>query len=145
VQDRQKPSRTNKSTEKLGDNLVDGFDAYIVDVNRYKKAKSEVGAFLNTRLNPQEAKAYRNTTERTPTDIFSIHEHILGSGAEANIADKMDNRSLKAEFAWAAKVILDFFFPWQTDDTAIRKYWGGIYDILSLPVSLLPNYSWITC
>lgn len=140
VQDRQNASKAESSSEEPKENLTNTMNIYILDVNRYKKAKSEVGAFLDTKLNPQETNVLRNSIEKSVTDVSVIHETLVQGFEEKNV-NQMYNRSSKTEFAWAAKVVLAFFFPLQTDDAIVRKYWGGVHAILSFPVSKLDCYT----
>jgi hypothetical protein len=133
VLDSAKPLKASSSSEKPSISSPAMFEGYTLNVNRYERAKSEVGAFLNSRLNLQEMKAYRSTTEKAVADISILHESLV-HGFEGNNVDPLYDRSTKAEFAWAAKTLLAFFFPLDTEDTVVHKYWGGVHDILSLPV-----------
>lgn len=136
VPDRQSAPKVESSPEKLVDTVSDKFKAYILDASRYRKALREIDEFLETRLSSKEAQIYGNIPAKQLLDIAEIHKTTVPAFVGES-STQSSSRSFKAEFAWAAKVVLAFFFPVLTDEKIVRQYWGGAYAILSLPVNKL--------
>lgn len=134
VQGSTNAPKVSSNSEKPGVNSPNTFKTYILDVNRYEKAKTEIRAFLNSKLRANETKTFRSTAEKAISDVAELHEGLIREYEQRNV-DLMYDRFPKAEFAWAAKVVLNFFFPEHTEDPVLRKYWGAIHEILSFPVS----------
>lgn len=131
VPNRAAVSKAGSSSEKPAS---DTFGAYFLDASRYRQAKSEVGDFLEARLSSKERQIYSSTVEKSMLDIAEVHKSVVRN-FEGEPVGRSEGRSFKAEFAWAAKVALDFFFPVLTEDKVVQRYWGGVHAILSLPVS----------
>lgn len=123
--------KADSSSEKL---VSDTFGAYFLDASRYRQAKSEIGDFLETRLSSKESQIYSSTVEKSMLDIAEVHKSVARN-FEGGPVGRSKGRSFKAEFAWAAKVVLDLFFPVLTEDKVVQRKWGGVHAILSLPVS----------
>lgn len=145
IPDRDAALEATSSMEKPARSLDGTFAIYHLDGNRYKKAKSEIGAFLEKRLDQVQTKMFSDTPEKTMSNVAELHETIVhgfngDQSFKMKVHDPSNGLSAKAEFAWAAKVMLEFFFPAQTEDKILRKYWGGVHAILSLPVVSLSSW-----
>ncbi|KAE9963372.1 hypothetical protein BLS_009365 [Venturia inaequalis] len=138
VPNRQSTPEVESSPEKIVDTTSDKFRAYNLDASRYRKALLEIDEFLETRLAPKETQIYGNTPAKNMPDISEVHKTIVHA-FEGEPASRISSRSSKAEFAWAAKVILAFFFPVLTENKILQRYWGGVYAILSLPDDNMPK------
>ncbi|QDS73894.1 hypothetical protein FKW77_007176 [Venturia effusa] len=92
------PKASSNSEKSASDALV----SYVLDADRYRKAKSEIAQFLESRLSLAEAHNYGSATEKSMLDIAEVHEKVVRS-VEGEPAGRSKGRSLKAEFAWAVK------------------------------------------
>ncbi|TLD36737.1 hypothetical protein E2P81_ATG02519 [Venturia nashicola] len=137
VPDRQPAPKVESSSEKFVDTVSDKFRAYNLDAGRYGKALLEIEEFLETRLSSKEAQIYAKIPAKGMVDIAGIHETIVHAFV-GEPTRQLGGRSFKAEFAWAAKVVLAFFFPVSTENKIVQRYWGGVYAILSLPDDDMP-------
>ena len=98
---------------------------YHVDINLFKEGLNQVHKYLWNNPQSRELVAYRTLQKRS---IKAIEDLNLGKLDEKNIRQTYVT---DIEFPKAAKAMIQFFMPLDTEAPVVLKYWGAVYHIIT--------------